>query len=99
MVSFLTGIFPDQCKIPKFIPIFKKKMIPLTVVTVVPPPYYLFLVEISKKMFHTRMYEFLEKNKLVYNWKLCNHALISMTEYIKSYFNNGEIAAGIFITQ
>ena len=50
------------------------------------------------------MYKFLESNKLIYNkqFGFCashstNHALISITESIKSYLDNGEFAAGIFI--
>ena len=50
------------------------------------------------------MYEFPESNKLIYNTQLgfrashaTNHALISMTESIKLYLDNGEFVAGIFI--
>ena len=50
------------------------------------------------------MYEFLESNKLIYTRQFgfranhsTNHALISMTESIKSFLGNGDFGAGIFI--
>ena len=50
------------------------------------------------------MYQFLESNKLIYNRQFgfranhsTNHALISMTESIKSFLDNGDFVAGIFI--
>ena len=50
------------------------------------------------------MYEFLELNKLIYNRQFGfranhspNHALISMTESIKSFLDSGDFVAGIFI--
>ena len=55
-------------------------------------------------MIHTRMYDFLESNKHIYDKQFgfrashsTTHVLISMTESIKSYLDNGEFAAGIFI--
>ena len=50
------------------------------------------------------MYDFLEYNKHIYDKQFgfraghsTTHALISTTESIKSYLDNGEFAAGIFI--
>ena len=49
------------------------------------------------------MYEFLESNKLnthQFGFRAnhsTNHALISMTESIKSFLDNGDFGAGIFI--
>ena len=50
------------------------------------------------------MYKFLESNKLIYTRQFgfranhsTNHALISMTESIKSFLDNGDFGAGIFI--
>ena len=55
-------------------------------------------------MIYPRMYEFLESNELNYNRQFdfranhsINHALISMTESIKSFLDSGDLAAGIFI--
>ena len=50
------------------------------------------------------MYEFFETNKLIYDrefgFRAChstNHALISMTESIKSFLDSGKFVGGIFI--
>ena len=55
-------------------------------------------------MIYSRMYEFLESNKLIYNRQFgfrgnhsINHALISMVEPIKSFLDSGDFVAGIFI--
>ena len=52
------------------------------------------------------MYEFLELNKFIYNRQFgfganhsTNHALISMTESIKSFLDSGDFVPGIFIDQ
>ena len=60
--------------------------------------------KIFEKIIYSRMYQFLESNKLIYNRQFgfranhsTNHALISMTESIKSFLDNGDFVAGIFI--
>ena len=59
--------------------------------------------KIFEKIIYSRMYEFLELNKLIYNRQFgfranhsTNHALISMTESIKSFLDSGDFVAGIF---
>ena len=49
------------------------------------------------------MFKFLESNKLIYTRQFgfranhsTNHALISMTESIKSFLDNGDFGAGMF---
>ena len=83
--SFVTGIFPDLCKLAKVVPIFKKDD-PMDYVN------YRFNKNFEK-IIYSRMCQFLESNKLIYN----RHALISMTESIKSFLDNGDFVAGIFI--
>ena len=60
--------------------------------------------KIFQKIIYSRMYEFLELNKLIYNRQFgfranhsTNHALISITESIKSFLDSGDFVAGIFI--
>ena len=102
-ISFLTGIFPGLCKLAKVIPIFRKDD-PLDSCNYRPISLLPIFSNIFEKIIHARIYEFLESNKLIYNRQFgfranhsTNHALISMTESIKSYLDNGEFVAGIFI--
>ena len=102
-ISFSTGVFPDLCKIAKVIPIFKKdnqlqcgNYRPISLLSV--------FSKIFEKVIYTRMYSFLEKNKLIYDHQFgfranhsTNHAVINLTELIKSYRDSGNTAAGIFI--
>ena len=88
-LSFRTGIFPDLCKIAKVIPIFKKddhllcqNYRPISLL-----PIYSKMFE---KLLYTRMYSFLEKNKLLNQNQFgfrqnhsTSHALINLTETIK----------------
>ena len=50
------------------------------------------------------MYKFLTDNDLIYNWQFgfrsqysTQHALVSLTEGIKTYLDNGYVTAGIFL--
>ena len=102
-ISFLTGIFPDLCQLAKVIPIFKKDD-PLDSCNYCPISLLPISSKIFEKIIHARIYKFLESNKLIYNRQFgfranhsTNHALISMTESIKSYLDNGKFVAGIFI--
>ena len=102
-ISFVTGIFPGLCKIAKVIPIFKKDD-PLDYVNYRPISLLPIFSKIFEKIIYSRMYKFLESNKLIYTCQFgfranhsTNHALISMTESIKSFLDNGDFGAGIFI--
>ena len=102
-ISFVTGIFPDLCKIAKVIPIFKKDD-PLDCVNYRPISLLPIFSKIFEKIIYSRTYKFLESNKLIYTCQFSfranhstNHALISMTESIKSFLDNGDFGAGIFI--
>ena len=87
----------------KVIPIFKKDD-PLDCVNYRPISLLPIFSKIFEKIIYSRMYEFLESNKLIYNRQFgfranhsTNHALISMTESIKSFLDTGDFVAGIFI--
>ena len=60
--------------------------------------------KIFEKVMHKRLYEFLEKNNLLYSLQFgfrskhsTSHTLISMTEKIKNTIDNGNYGCGIFI--
>ena len=102
-LSFKTDIFPDLCKLAKVIPIFKndnphlcKNYRPMSLL-----PMY---SKIFEKVIYKRMYDFLDKNKLIYSRQFgfraghsTNHVLISTIESIKSCIGTGNYAGGIFI--
>ena len=102
-ICFLTGVFPDLCKIAKVIPIFKKDN-PLICGNYRPISLLPVFSKIFEKLIYTRMYSFLEENRLIYDHQFgfrtkhsTNHAVISLTELIKSYKDSGNTVAGIFI--
>ena len=102
-LSFKTGIFPDLCKLSKIIPIFKKDD-PMFCVNYRPISLLPIYSKIFEKPIYTRMYSFLTCNNLIYDKQFgfrakhsVNHALISITELIKSQLENGNYVAGIFI--
>ena len=87
----------------KVIPILKKDD-PLDCINYRPISLLPIFTKIFEKIIYSRMHEFLEWNKLIYNRQFgfqanhsTNHALISMTESIKSFLDSGDFVAGIFI--
>ena len=89
-ISFKTGIFPDLCKIAKVVPIFKKEN-PLLCNNYRPISLLPTFSKIFEKVIYTRMYEYLDKNHLLYDKQFgfrskhsTSHALISLTESIKN---------------
>ena len=102
-LSFETGIFPDLCKLAKVIPIFKagnenlcENYRPISLL-----PIY---SKIFEKAMYSRIYEFLNKNNLIYNQQFgfranhsTNHAIISLSEDIKSLLDTGQFVTGVFL--
>ena len=89
-LSFITGIFPDLCKLAKIIPLHKKDD-PLFCENYRPIALLPILSKIFEKLIYKRMYSFLEENKLIYNQQFgfrsnysTEHALINLTEYIRN---------------
>ena len=102
-LSFKTGIFPNLCKVAKVIPIFKKED-PLSCKNYRPISLLPIFSKIFEKVIYTRMYQYIEQNHLLYDKQFgfrskhsTSHALISLTESIKSCLDNKEIVSGIFI--
>ena len=101
--SFQNGIFPDKLKIAKVIPIFKKgdatkdsNYRPISLLSV--------FSKIFEKLMHQRLYNFLELHDILFqmqfgfrNGHSTDHALISLSERIKSTVDSNRVGCGIFI--
>ena len=102
-MSFAKGIHPDKLKIAKIIPIFKKgsKLIPSNY-----RPISLLsnINKIMEKIVYSRVFSFLDKNKIFYKQQYgfrpkysTNHAIIDITEKIRETLDKNKIAAGVFV--
>ena len=101
--SFQNGIFPGKLKIAKVIPIFKKgdasknsNYRPISLLSV--------FSKIFEKHMHERLYNFLELHDILFqmqfgfrNGHSTDHALISLSERIKSTLDSKRVGCGIFI--
>ena len=101
--SFETGIFPDKLKIAKVIPVFKKGLTsknsnyrPISLLSI--------FSKLFEKLMHKRLYRFLEICDALFCMQFgfrsghsTDHALISLTETIKSSLDNKRFGCGIFI--
>ena len=102
-LSFSTGKHPDLFKISKTIPIFKKGS--RTVVSNYRPISLLSnLNKILEKLVHSRMYKFLDDYKCIYSLQFgfrakhsTTHALIDITEKVRSALDNKNYACGVFV--
>ena len=87
--SFSNGKFPDMMNLAKVIPLYEKtstdnpsNYVPISLLSV--------FSKITKKLIHTRLYNFLEQHNVLYSLQFgfrgknsTLHALISLTESIK----------------
>ena len=101
--SILTGQYVEKLKFPKTIPIFKKGS------RILVSDYMLIslslnLNKIMEKLVFNRVYEFFEKFNCIYENQYgfrtkhsTVHALINITENIRSSLDKNEIIAGIFV--
>ncbi len=103
-LSFKTGQYPDLLKIAKTIPIYKKKGSKLLVANYRPISLLSNINKILEKLMFTRIYNFLEKYKCIFKLQFgfrskhsTNHALIHITETIRTALDGGNIAGGIFV--
>ena len=101
--SFKSGIFPDKMKLAKVIPLFKKGC-PLTASNYRPISLLSVFSKITEKVMYERLYKFLEKHEILYSLQFgfrashsISHALVSLTEAIKSSLDNRKFGCGIFI--
>ena len=97
--SFSSGIFPDKLKITKVITLHKTEnpsnYRPISLLSI--------FSKIFEKVLHKRLYEFLEKNNLLYSLQFgfesehsTSQTLISMTEKIRNTIDNLNYGCGIF---
>ena len=100
---FTTGKFPDPIKIVKVIPIHKggsmqdiNNFRPISLLSI--------FDKIIEKLMHIKLYQFLEDNDIIYTNQYgfrkhmsTTHALVQITEKIKSSIEAGKVGVGIFI--
>ena len=103
-LSFATGVYPDQLKIAKVIPIFKNKGDLLIVSNYRPISLLSNINKIFEKLVYSRLYSFLTLHNCIYELQFgfrakhsTNHALLSITERIRDALDNSNYACGIFI--
>ena len=103
-LSFLTGIYPDNLKIAKIVPVFKNKGSNLQCSNYRPISLLSNINKIYEKLMYTRLYNFLDIHNCIYNLQFgfrekhsTNHALFSITEKIREALDSNEFACGIFI--
>ena len=102
-LSFSTGIFPTQLKLAKVIPIHKKESKVLCS-NYRPISLLSNIDKILEKLMHTRIYEFLDKNSLIYSLQFgfrqhysTSHALLHLTQTLMNALDDGNFACGIFV--
>jgi hypothetical protein len=101
-LCFETGEFPTLIKMAKVTPIHKKESKldhyyrPISLLSV--------FSKIYEKCIYTRIYHYLIQNNLIYSKQFgfrsgysTNHAIISLTEYIRSKLDAGEYVCGVFV--
>ena len=98
-----SGKHPDKLKLAHTIPIFKKGT-RLLVSNYRPISLLSNLNKILEKIMHKRIYAFLEKYEILYELQFgfragysTTHALIHMTEAIRSALDSGAVTCGIFV--
>ena len=102
--SFEKGIYLDNLKIAKTIPIYKGKGSKLCNSNYRPISLLSNINKIIEKLMFKRLYKFLIQNKCIYELQFgfrknhsTNHALINLTEDIRNALDNKQFAVGIFV--
>ena len=103
-LSFSEGIYLERLKISKTVPFFKNKGNNMECENYRPISLLSNINKIVEKLMHERIYAFLNSFDCIYehqfgfrNKHSTNHALVSLTEDIRSALDNNEIACGVFI--
>ena len=103
-LSFSTGVYPDNLKIVKVIPVYKDKGSMLQCSNYRPISLLSNINKIYEKIMYNRLYNFLNLHNSIYElqfgFREChstNHALLSLTENIREALDNNSFACGIFI--
>ena len=103
-ISFNTGIYVENLKISKVIPVYKGKGNNLECSNYRPISLLSNIDKIIEKLMHKRLYSFLSKNKLIYNLQFgfrknhsTSHALIYLTESIRKALDENCYSCGVFV--
>ena len=102
-LCFETGEFPTLIKMAKVTPIHKKES-KLDHLNYRPISLLSVFSKIYEKCIYSRIYHYLVQNNLIYSKQFgfrakysTNHAIISLTEYIRSKLDSGEYVCGVFV--
>ena len=102
-LCFETGEFPTLIKLAKVTPIHKKES-KLDHLNYRPISLLSVFSKIYEKCIYSRIYHYLVQNDLIYSKQFgfrasysTNHAIISLTEYIRSKLDSGEYVCGVFV--
>ena len=100
---FTWGVFPSALKIAKVVPVHKEDS-KLDFSNYQPISLLSNLDKILEKLMCTRIFKFFNNNNLFYALQFgfrqnysTTHALISLTETIRKYLDEGKFACGIFV--
>ncbi len=103
-ISFATGVYPDKLKLAEIIAVFKNKGDQRLLPNYRPISLLSNINKIFEKLVHTRLYSFLELHECIYELQFgfrtkhsTNHALMSLTESVRSALDNSNFACGIFV--
>ena len=101
---FVKGIYIENLKISKIIPVYKRKGSPLDYNNYRPISLLSNINKLIEKLMYKRLYTFLSKYNCIYdlqfgfrNGHSTNHALLDLTEDIRNALDNNIFAVGIFI--
>ena len=101
--SFATGTFPENLKVAKVVPIFKKGLATMTSNYRQISLLFIFS-KLFKKIMHQHLYKLFEVCEVLFCMQFgfrtghsSDHALISLTETIKSSLDKSKVGCGIFI--
>ena len=102
-LCYENGEFPELLKLAKVIPLHKKESI-LNYLNYRPISLLSVFSKIYEKTIYGRVYSYLVKNNLIYDKQFgfrgnhsVNHAIISITEHIRSLIDKGEYVCGVFV--
>ena len=102
-IAVMTGTHPEKLKLVNVIPIYKKGS-RLLVSNYRPISLLSNLNKIFEKINYKRVYSFIERNECLYTFQFgfrakhsTTHALINITEKIRSALDQNKVSCGIFV--
>ena len=102
-LCFETGVFPDILKVAKVTPLDKKSS-KFDVLNYRPISLLSIFSKVYEKLIYVRIYSYLTKNNMIYNKQFgfrsnysTTHAILSITEYIRTLLDDGHFVCGVFV--